>query len=78
MSIYHFVLRSPTGQVEELGFLPLADDTEAVSFGKTVIREIVQENPALYAGVVMKVTEGDRGVGPALAVVATNSTRRHF
>jgi len=42
MSIYRFVLRTPGGQVEELGSCRCPNDKEAVAFGETVIREMVQ------------------------------------
>jgi len=63
MSIYRFVLRNPAGQVEELGFLPLPDDREAVAFGKTVGRELAQGKPASHTGSFMVVTEDERPVG---------------
>ena len=63
MSIYRFVLRNPDGQVEELGFLPLPDDREAVAFGTTVGRELVQGAPIPRTGLVMVVTEDERPVG---------------
>lgn len=61
MSVYRFVLRNPGGQVEELGFLPLPDDGEAVAFGKTVGRELARGEP--HMGSVMVVTEDERPVG---------------
>jgi hypothetical protein len=61
MSVYRFVLRSRRGQIEELGFLPLPDDREAVAFGKTVGRELAQGEP--HTGSVMVVTEDERPVG---------------
>jgi hypothetical protein len=36
MNIYRFVLHNPSGQVEELGSMPLLDDNEAVAFGETM------------------------------------------
>jgi hypothetical protein len=63
MSIYRFVLRSRAGQVEELGFMPLLDDREAVAFGETVVRELVEGSPTPHAGSVMEVTSGERSVG---------------
>jgi hypothetical protein len=63
MSIYRFVLRDGTGRAEELGFMPLADDKEAISFGETVVREMVNGPPTPHAGSVMEVTDGDRSVG---------------
>jgi hypothetical protein len=62
MSIYRFVLRNPGGRVEELGFMPLSDDKEAVAFGETVIRDMVEGNPT-QAGAVMEVTDDERTVG---------------
>jgi hypothetical protein len=61
--IYHFVLRSRAGQVEELGFMPLVDDREAVAFAETVIQDLAEGSPTLHAGSVMEVTSGERSVG---------------
>jgi len=63
MSIYRFVLRNHGGQVEELGYMPLPDDGEAVAFGESVARELAAENPRPYAGSVMEVTDGERAIG---------------
>jgi hypothetical protein len=63
MSIYRFVLRNAGGEVEELGFIPLSDDKEAVAFGETMVRELVQEKPTPYAHSVMEVSNGERTVG---------------
>jgi hypothetical protein len=66
MSIYRFVLRSGSGQVEELGCLPLPDDREAVAFGKLVVEDMIQD---LVQGTlpphapVMEVIDGERTVG---------------
>jgi hypothetical protein len=49
MSIYRFVLRTPGGQVEELGCLPLPDDREAVAFGQSVVRDMIQGTPPQQA-----------------------------
>jgi hypothetical protein len=63
MSIYRFVLRSRSGEVEELGCLPLRDDREAVAFGKSVVQDMVQ-GAAPQQAAVMEVIEGDdRTVG---------------
>ena len=48
MSIYRFVL----------GFIPLSDDREAVAFGETVVRKLVEDDPTPHTGTVMVVTEG--------------------
>jgi hypothetical protein len=68
MSIYRFVLRSRSGEVEELGCLPLPDDREAVAFGKSVVQDMVQgaapQQAAVQQAAVMEVIEGhDRTVG---------------
>jgi hypothetical protein len=62
MSVYRFVLQQ-NGQLEELGTIPLPDDNEAIAFGKTVVREMVENDPAPYAGAIMDVIEGERAVG---------------
>ena len=62
MSIYRFVLRSGSGQVEELGCLPLPDDREAVAFGKLVVQDLVRGILPPPAP-VMEVIDGERTVG---------------
>jgi hypothetical protein len=62
MSIYRFVLRVPGDQVEQLGALPLRDDRDAIAFAESVVRDMVQGNPAQQP-VVMEVIDGDRTVG---------------
>ena len=61
MSVYRFVLRGPGAEVEELGALPLRDDTEAVAFGQSVVRDMVQGVLPQQAAVV-EVIEGERTV----------------
>jgi hypothetical protein len=62
MSIYHFVMRSGGGEVEELGFVPLPDDAEAVAFGEKVILESKHGSQTDHSGSVMVVTDGQRDV----------------
>jgi hypothetical protein len=61
MSVYRFVLRGPSAQVEELGALTLRDDTEAVAFGRSVAQDMVQGLLPQQAAVV-EVIEGERTV----------------
>ena len=86
MSIYRFVLRSGSGQVEELGCLPLPDDREAVAFGKLVVQDIVQDMAQdLVQGSlrppapVMEVIDGERTVGrigPANSDIPSGSQQK--
>ena len=62
MNIYRFFMHNPGGQVEELGFMPLLDDSEAVAFGETMVRDLVRENSSPYADSVVEVSEGGRTV----------------
>jgi hypothetical protein len=71
MSIYRFVLRNANGEVEQLGFMPLPDDKEAVAFGETMVRELVEGNPTPYVDSVMEVSDGGRAVGNIQADSAT-------
>ena len=61
MSVYRFVLRGSGAQVEELGALTLRDDMEAVAFGRSVARDMVQGLLPQQATVV-EVIEGERTV----------------
>lgn len=60
MRSYHFSLRNGAGDNENLGYLAMADDEEALSFGR---RDIMSEHAASYADSVIEITEGDRAVG---------------
>jgi hypothetical protein len=60
---YHFALRNNGARrAEGLGFMGLADDGEALAFGKLVIRDLVHEDRK-YAGCIMDITESERPVG---------------
>jgi hypothetical protein len=62
MRIYRFVLRGPSAEIEELGAIPLRDDKEAVAFGQSVVRDMVQGALPQQAAVV-EVIDGERTVG---------------
>jgi hypothetical protein len=61
MANYLFALDNG-GRIEVLGAMPLADDEEAVAFGKLVIRDLQRgaDQGARYA---MLITEDERTVG---------------
>jgi hypothetical protein len=61
MSTYRFVLRAPGGQAEKLGSLPLRDDREAIAFGQSVVRDMIQGTRQNAA--VLDVFAGKRTVG---------------
>ena len=63
MSIYQFVLRTHGAQVEHLGALPLRDDSEAVEFGRAVVRDMIRGTPRPQAASVVEVFSGARTVG---------------
>jgi hypothetical protein len=61
MSIYRFVLRTGGAQFEALGALLLRDDSEAVAFGRSVVRDLIQGGAAQEAA-VLEVFDGERTV----------------
>jgi hypothetical protein len=61
MSAYRFVIHKNGARTEELGFMSLADDVEALAFGKQVIRDM--EHKDAYGGWTMDILEGKRTVG---------------
>ena len=61
MSIYRFVLRAGSAHVEALGALLLSNDSEAVAFGRSVVRDLVQGASAQMAA-VLEVLDGERTV----------------
>ena len=62
MLTYHFTLRNDGAQVDDLGFMGLADDGEALVFAKQVIRDLMRGDRN-YSGWIMEITEGERLVG---------------
>ena len=63
MPSYHYALRNDVNDHEELGYLAMLNDEEALSFGHDVVRDILREHAASYAGSVMEITERNRAVG---------------
>ena len=61
MNIYQFFFRARGAQVEPLGALPLGNDTEAIAFGQSVVRDMIREAPREAA--VVEVVAGGRTVG---------------
>ena len=62
MPIYDFALRHDAEESENLGAMALADDDEAVDFGRETIGLIMQGDVSEYAAAVMQINEGDRAV----------------
>ena len=65
MPVYCFALHNKDGTpVETLGALPLGDDAESVTFAEGVVRDMTRSGgTAYYAGWIVNITEGKRGVG---------------
>ena len=65
MSVYCFALHAKDGSpVETLGALLLRGDAESVTFAEGVIRDMARAGrAAYYAGWMINITEGKRGVG---------------
>ena len=66
MLFYRFAIHKGGARTEGLGVMELADDTEALGFGKRVIHDMIHRDPERYAGWTMDITNGD---GPAAAVL---------
>jgi hypothetical protein len=62
MPLYHFALHNRGDRIDDFGGLPMADDGEALDFGKRVIRELLHNNPEQHALWTMDVTQGERTV----------------
>jgi hypothetical protein len=63
MPPYHFALRNDVNANENLGYIELANDDEALEFGRETVRLITLDHLAQYSGSVMEITEGNRTVG---------------
>jgi hypothetical protein len=62
MPHYCFSLQNNGARIDDLGGVVLADDVEALAFGRRVIRELLDKNPEQHARWTMDITEGDRTV----------------
>jgi hypothetical protein len=62
MPAYHFALRSNAGHSEDLGFIDLRDDEDAVAFGQAVIEDLLQTPDPKLAGSTLDITERRRQV----------------
>jgi hypothetical protein len=61
---YSFVVRNNDAtEIEKLGGMALANDGEALAFGKRVIRDLMREGAEQYAGWAVDVAEDERAVG---------------
>jgi hypothetical protein len=61
MAGYHFEIRS-TKDTEDLGGMDLADDAEAVAFGKRIIRDLMDRAAEQYESWTMEIRESERVV----------------
>jgi hypothetical protein len=62
MPAYHFALRSDAGHNEDLGFIDLRDDEDAVAFGRGVIDDLLQMPDPKLVGSTLDITERRRQV----------------
>ena len=64
MLAYTFVVRNnDAAEIEKLGAMELANDGEALAFGKRVIRDLMHEGTEQYTGWTVDVNEAERAVG---------------
>jgi hypothetical protein len=62
MPRYHFSLQNKGSRIDDFGGVDFEDDAEALTFGKRVIRELLDKNPEHHALWTMDVTVGKRAV----------------
>ena len=60
---YHFAVHDNGTEIEELGDMELRGDAEALTFGRLVIKELIDKDGGYYTGWTMDVTEDKRAVG---------------
>jgi hypothetical protein len=60
MEVYRFVIHGPDGEGEDLGYMTLFDDKDAVSFGKAVMQESGYGELSEHAGSMMVITDGEQ------------------
>jgi hypothetical protein len=63
MAAYSFVVRNNDAtEIEELGGMALANDGEALAFGKQIIQDLMRDGAEQYARWTMEVAEDERAV----------------
>ena len=62
MPAYHFAPRDDAGHNEDLGFIDLRDDEDAVAFGQEVIEDLLQMSDPKLVGSTLDITERKRQV----------------
>ena len=62
MPSYDFYLNS-NSDIDDLGYMELADDAAALAFGEKVIRDSMEGDAEQYTGWTIDITEGERTVG---------------
>jgi hypothetical protein len=73
MSPYRFTLQKDDTRIEELGAMALADDREALAFGRGIARDLAGD-PGQQEGVAVAVINGTRIVR-TIPLVAERQSR---
>lgn len=63
---YHFSIRNLVSQNEELGFIEMTNDQDAMAFARAVIRDVMKESGGQYSGSVLDIVMRNRPVGSLL------------
>jgi hypothetical protein len=63
MPAYRFAMHHGAVETEELGFMKLLDDAEAVDFAKQIIHDMPEEDRIQGDGCAVDITDGKRLVG---------------
>jgi hypothetical protein len=58
---YRFAIQR-NSKIEDLGGLAIANDAEAIDFGKSVVQDLIQRHSERHAGWTMEITERGRAV----------------
>jgi hypothetical protein len=61
MLYYRFAIQR-NSKIENLGGLAMANDAEAIEFGKLVVQDLIRRHPEPHAGWTMEITERGRAV----------------
>jgi len=61
MLYYRFAIQR-NSKIENLGGLTMADDAEAIEFGKLVVQDLIKRHSEQHAGWTMEITERGRAV----------------
>jgi hypothetical protein len=78
VTTYHFALCNDASDREDLGDIDLQSDEDAISFGASVIQDILRDNFWTHSGSVMVITDQKRTVRAVGLNIESDKRQRRY